>query len=176
MNNWIPKNKIVKFAVIIVSLSILLYFAGLWIVFNETKKIENFYRDTNSNLFKEERFWAIKSIAEINKEPIQTLRNFFVQKGDEVKFIEQTEGAAKASAIKFETSSINVNADSNSKNSFKENIDIRMNVEGSWGNIISFMDKLEKLPFGVFIQNINLDANVPGRWSGFIEFIIFREK
>jgi hypothetical protein len=174
MNNWIPKNKIVKFAIATAIFSVLLYFVGLWFVFNETKKVENFYRDTNSASFKEERFWTIKSIAETNKALIQNLRDFFIQKGDEVKFIEQIEAAAKNSAIKFETSSIDVNADP--KNLFKENIDIKINVAGSWGNIISFLNKLEKLPFGVSIENVSLDANVPENWSGFIEFIIFREK
>ena len=163
-----------KFAVVTAICSVLLYFIGLLIVLNEIKKVENFYSDTNSESFKEEKFWAIKSIAENNKESIQTLKDFFVQKDDEVKFIEQIEGVAKASSLKFETSSIDVRTDV--KNSFKEDIYMKMNVESSWGNIIYFIDKLEKMPFGVSIGNINLEANVPGNWSGSVEFLIFREK
>lgn len=174
MNNWIPKNKVFKFAIATSALSVILYFTGLAMTLSEIAKVENLYRDTNSESFKEEKFWTIKSIAELNKESIQTLRDFFVQKGDEVKFIEQIEGTARSSSVKFETSSIDLKADP--KNLFKEDIDIKMNVEGSWENIMYFMDKLERLPFGVSIENINLDAKTAGDWSGFIEFIIFREK
>jgi Tfp pilus assembly protein PilO len=174
MNNWIPKNKIVRFAIASFLFSVILYFVCLLIVVNEIKKIENLYRNTDSELFKEEKFLAIKSIAEADKEPIQTLRDFFVQKGDEVKFIEKIEETARASSIKFEIVSIDVKV--NPEDSFKEDIGVKMKMEGSWGNIIHFMDKLNKISFGVSIEKVNLDANSPGNWSGSIEFIIFREK
>lgn len=174
MNSWIPKNKIVKFAVTITLFSIALYFIGLFIVFREIKKIENFYHSTESEFSKEEKILAIKSIAEKNKESIQTLRDFFIQKDDEVKFIEQIEKIAKSADLKFEIISINVK--SNQGDSFKEDVDVKMRIEGSWRNILYFVDKLGKVYFGVSVQNINLDTNPPGHWSGFIEFIVFREK
>lgn len=174
MNNWIPKNKVIRFAVTAAIFSILLYFAGLLVVSNEIRKIENFYRDTNSESFKEEKFLAVKSIAEANKESIQTLRDFFIQKGDEVKFIEKIEEVARSSSIKFEITSIDVKT--NQEKSFKEDVDVKMKIEGSWRNTVYFIDRLNKIPFGVSIEEINLDANTPGNWSGFVEFIIFREK
>jgi Tfp pilus assembly protein PilO len=174
MNNWIPKNKIVRFAIAIATLSVILYFVGLFVVFGETKKIENLYNDSNSELFKEEQFLAIKSIADANKESIQTLRDFFIQKGDEVKFIEKIEETARASSIKFEITSIDVGT--NQGNSFEEDVSVKIMVEGSWKNMIYFMDKLKKMPFGVSIEKVNLDANIPGNWSGSVDFVIFREK
>ena len=87
-------------------------------------KIENLYHDINSESSKEEKFWAIKSIAEANKEPVQTLRDFFIQKGDEVKFIEIIEGVAKASSVKFEIASIDVRAVKDA--SFKEDINSKL--------------------------------------------------
>ncbi len=174
MNNWIPKSKVVRFAAIIALFSIILYFVGLLIVLNEINKVKNFYSDTSSESFKEEKFWAIKSIAEANSGPIQTLRDFFIQKGDEVKFIEQIEGVAKTSSIKSEISSIDVAADGADPS--KEDVDVKMNAEGSWKNMMLFLDGLEKMPFGVSIDKVNLDANVPGNWSGSVEFIVFREK
>ena len=174
MNNWIPKNKILNLAIIVAAFSVLLYFVGLLIVLNEIKKIENLYTSAESQTSKEERFWSTKSIAETNKEPIQALRDFFVQKGDEVKFIEQIEGVARASSIKFEISSIDIK--SGQTDSFKEDVGIKMNIEGPWKNLIYFADKLKKMPFGVLIENVNLDVIAPGNWSGVIEFVIFREK
>ena len=174
MGNWIPKNKIVRFAAIAALFSMVLCFSGLFIVFREIKKVENLYNDIESESFKEKKFWVIRSIAETNKEVIQTLRGFFIQKGDEVKFIEQIEEIARGSAIKFDIISIDIKA--NQEDSFKEDVGVKMKMEGSWENVISFVNKLEKMPFGVLINNINLDADIPGHWSGFVEFIIFREK
>ena len=91
---------------------------------------------------------------------IQTLQNYFVQKDDEVKFIEQIEKIARASGVKFEMTSIDVKA--NQPNSFSENVNVKMKLEGFWRGVVSFIDKLEKMPFGVLVEKIDLDANVPG--------------
>lgn len=174
MKSWIPKNKIVRLAVAVAALSVLLYFAGLFVVSREINKIENLYRDTNSELFKEERFWAIKAVAENNKELIQTLRDFFIQKGDEVQFIEKIEKTAEAASVEFEISSIEVKA--NQENPFKEDVNIKMKIAGSWKGVISFIDGLRKIPFGVLIDKVDLDSDASNHWSGSIEFVIFREK
>jgi hypothetical protein len=174
MNNWIPKNKIVWIIIAVTSVSIVLYFVGLFMVLGEIKKIENLYRDSNSESFKEEKFWAITAIAEDNKDNIQTLRNFFIQKGDEVKFIKEIESLAKNSFIKLEIVSIDVKNGENSL--LKENVNIKVKTEGSWRNNIYFIDRLKKLPFGISIEKIDLESSASNNWSGSIEFIIFREK
>jgi Tfp pilus assembly protein PilO len=173
MNNWIPKNKTVRFAAITALFSVILYFGSLFLVSRETNKIENAYYSTESDSYKEEKFRAIKAVAETNKEPIQTLQDFFVQKGDEAKFIEQIENIARASGIKFEISSIDVKA--NQANSFKEDVNVKMKVEGSWQDAMYFIDRLGKMPFGVLVEDVSLNADTPGKWSGSVEFIIFRE-
>lgn len=174
MSNLIPKNKFVILVVIIALLSIVLYCVGLLVVLGEKKEIEELYLNTESESAKEEKISVIKNIAETNKDLIQTLQNYFVQKDDEVKFIEQIEKIARASGVKFEMTSIDVKA--NQPNSFSENVNVKMKLEGFWRGVVSFIDKLEKMPFGVLVEKIDLDANVPGDWSGTIEFIIFREK
>jgi hypothetical protein len=174
MNNWIPKNKFVRFAAIAAILSFILYPLFLFIIIQKTNEIENSYRNTESASSKEERARALKSIAEANKELIQTLQDFLIQKGDEVKFIEQIEKIGRKSSVQFEISSINTKA--SQTNPFKEDIAIKMNTEGPWTNIMNFIDILEKMPFGVSIGNVNLDAKAPDVWSGSVEFIVFREK
>lgn len=174
MNSWIPKNKIIRFAGISALSGIILYFVGLLVVFGEIKKVENFYLNTESESSKEERTLAIKSIAESNKAQIQTLRDFFVKKGDEVTFIEQIEKVANDSSVKFDISSIDVLP--NQTDPFKEDLEVKIKVEGSWKDALSFIDRLEKMPFGVLVQNVNLNADVPGSWAGLVDFTIFREK
>ena len=174
MNNWIPKNRVIKSIATLALLSVTIYFVSLVVVFKEIKKIESFYSNTESESFKEQKFWMIKSILEANNESIVSLKNFLIQKGDEVKFIEQIEEVAKTSGITSEIISIDVK--SNEADSFKENINLKVGVEGSWMNLMTFIDKLEKMSFGVLIENVNLDTETPGNWTGFIEFVIFREK
>ena len=175
MKNWIPKNKTVRLAVVAVLLSVIIYFSALFMVFGETKKLENLYNDSESQSYKEEKLSTIKSIVETNKEIIQKLRDFFIQKGDEVKFIKQIEETARASGVESSIDSINIKTGQGGSPS-KEDVAVRMKMGGSWGNTLSFIDKLEKLPFGVSINRVNLDATTAGQWSGSVEFIIFREK
>ncbi|PIR39938.1 MAG: hypothetical protein COV33_02470 [Candidatus Zambryskibacteria bacterium CG10_big_fil_rev_8_21_14_0_10_34_34] len=174
MNNWIPKNKTIMFAVALASLSIVLYFSGLFIVLREIKKIETAFYSTESDFYKEEKIRVIKSITEINKESIKELQDFFIKKGDEVKFIEQIENAARSFDVDFEIISINVKE--NKTVSFKEDVILKIKLEGSWKEVASFLNKLERMPFGVSIESINLEADIPGKWSGLVEFIVFREK
>lgn len=174
MNNLIPKNKFIIIAITIALLSIVLYCTGLFVVLAEKKEIEELYLSTESESVKEEKISVIKKIAETNKDLIQTLENYFVQKDDEVEFIEQIEKTAKTSGIKFEITSIDVKA--NQRDSFSENVSIKIKLEGSWHGTMFFINGLEKMPFGVSVEKIDLNANVPGGWSGTIEFIIFREK
>jgi hypothetical protein len=175
MNTWIPKNKIVKVVAGILLASVVLYFGGLFIALKQINKVESLYNNTESESSKNDKLSAIKTLAEANQDGIATLRNFFIKKDDEVKFIEQIEMAAKNSSIKSEITSIDVKTEE-IQSPFKEDVEVKMNIEGPWGNVMTFMDKLERLPFGVEVENMNFDASSPKYWSGGIEFIVFREK
>jgi len=174
MNNWVPQNKTIKFAAAIALVSVILYFGGLFVVLRETKKVEDTFHNTESSIYKEKEIRVIKSIVETNKESIKTLQDFFIQKGDEIEFIEKIESVAKSSSVKFEITSIDV--EEAKGDSFKEDVNLKMKLEGSWIEVTSFLDKLEKMPFGVLVEEASLEANTPGDWSGLVEFIIFRER
>ena len=60
--------------------------------------------------------------------------------------------------------------------SFKEDVSVKMNTEGSWTSILKLFDMLEKMPFGASIQNISIDSETRGAWTGSMDVIIFREK
>lgn len=174
MNELIPQKKTVKFAATLAALSFLVYVFCLVYVSYAISNAENMYQDIESESFKKEKAWTIETALESNKDTIQTLRNFFIQKGDEVKFIEEIEKIARQSGIEFKISFIDVRA--SMAKDLKEDVSVRIETEGSWKNILNFADRLEKLPFGVSIEDAQLDSEGAGRWSGFIEFIVFREK
>jgi Tfp pilus assembly protein PilO len=154
--------------------SVCLYLTGLFIVTRETKKVENFYHDSESEFSKNDKLLAIKSITTSNKEILDELRRFFIQKGDEVKFIEQMEKVAKDSSVNFDIATIDIKQ--NPDDSFKEDINVKISISGSWGNLMSFLGKLERMPFGVSIKNTTLNMKNSGEWMGFVEILVFREK
>ena len=174
MNNWVPNKKIIRSAALITMVCTILYFTGLFVVISKINKIENSYNDIESSIYKQERVWTLKALAENNKEDIKTLRDFFIQKEDEVYFIEAIESTARKSGVLFEIASINEKPKEG--DTFEQDILVKIDVEGSWPNILSLLDLLEKMPFGVSIENINLDVDSASKWSGFIELILFKEK
>jgi len=173
MKEWMPKNNIIKFFTIATALIFIMYITGIFVVFAGIQKVRNFYNSIESESTKENKILAIKSAIEENKEDIEKIRNFFIQKGDEVKFIEQIEKTAKGLGVRFEIDSIEVK--SPEEGSLKENVEIRADVLGNWNNIFRFLDKLNKMPFGVTLQNFELMAS-RGEWSGKLDLIVFREK
>lgn len=174
MKNWIPKKTLIVASCIGAGLSIAAYILGLFLVRSEIGKIEGYYSNSESKLGREKRVSAIKSASETYKNEISALRNFFIQKGDEVKFIEKIEEAAKTSGLKFEISALDVKP--NQPKSIKEDVSVRINTEGGWQATMNFLDKIEKMNFGVSVNEVNLDAKSSGVWSGFVEFVVFRNK
>lgn len=173
MNNLNSKNKILKVVIGIATLCLVLYFTFLFLVKKEIKKAEDAYTNSNPDSFSEEQLWQVKSIVEKNEAEIETLRNFFIRKGDEVKFIEKIESLARVSGINFEIDSIETK--NGQKDSVKEDVYVKMKIEGSWRGVTYFMDKLRKMPFGASIESVNLDVKSKNIWSGDLLFIIFRE-
>lgn len=155
-------------------LSFLVYMVALFVVLGQMRQVEQIYTDSESESSKEERSWAIRSLVEDNKENVGILRNFFIRRGDEVGFIKAIEEMGRRSAVNFEISSIDVRT--KETDTIKEDVFVKINVEGSWNSIMSFIDRLEKTTFGLEVQNVTLDAKTVGVWSGFIELSIFREK
>lgn len=172
--NWIPKKQTVVITSIFLVLCIITYLGALIIANQKQKEIENIYRNSESEVSKQERKWILKSALSLYAEEISTLRNLFIKKGDEVNFIEKIESLGQQSGIKFEIKSIDLK--NKTEDSFKEDINIKISISGKWENILSFLDSLEKMPFGALVDSVDLDTNAPGEWEGNISLIVFREK
>lgn len=173
MKNWIPKKSLVIVSSAFSLGFFLFYFISSIYVFWQINKIESYYSDTESRSGREERAMAIRLFSENNKEQINTIRSFFIKEGEEANFIENIEVAATKSGVKFDIAEINIQ---NSENqNFKENVEVNMKVEGDWSSIMSFIDSLEKMPFGTYVYDVGLDKG-NSVWSGTINFLVFREK
>lgn len=174
MKNWIPKKSLIVTFSTIAALSVILYAGSLFFVTWQINKIESYYSDTESRSVREERSKIIKVFMNENDSYVSNMRKFFIQNGDEVKFIEQIEEVAKSSGIKFVIN--NIDEKLCQQDSFKEDVNVRFGVEGEWNKIFSFIDQLETMEFGVQVKDFSLDYVDRSTWSGSVDFIVFREK
>jgi Tfp pilus assembly protein PilO len=142
-------------------------------VFWQIKKIEDYYQNTESKSSVEEKIRSLELALTNNQGEVEMVRKFFVQKGDEISFIEQLEKLGNQVGLKFEITSIDVKP--NQAKNLKEDVTVRVGVDGSWENIMKFVDGLEKMSFGVMVQDLNIDTKSETGWSGFLEFVVFRE-
>lgn len=173
MKNWIPKKSLVIVSSIFSVTFFLFYAISSAYVFWQIDKIENYYSDTESRSGREERARFIRSFSETNKEQINAIRSFFIKEGEEADFIETIEASASSSGVKFDIAQINIQ--DNDKQTLKENVEVNMKIEGSWASVMTFINSLEKMPFGTYVYDLSLDkAN--GVWSGNVNFLVFREK
>ncbi len=173
MSHWIPKNKILILVATILGLSVVLYIFGIFLVKSKINSIKSAYTASESKFVQEERREIINEILKSRSAEIEKLRRFFVAKGDEVVFIEKIESLARENGLLFEIDTI---SQSTAGTNNKQDIIIKMDIEGGWHNVMTFIKDLETMPFGVAISSIELDAKAKSGWSGFIEFAVFREK
>lgn len=174
MKNWIPKKQYLTFSIVLAIFCFILYVGGLFSVWSQLGEMEAFYNDSDSKSARYEKAKAIKSIADSEKDYIAILRGFFIKKENEVDFIEKIEEVGSTAGIKFDIFSID--SKSAKDESVKEDLMVRVNVEGDWEKILLFADTLEKMPFGISIQNLRVDAKDGKSWSGTIELIAYKEK
>lgn len=174
MKHWIPKKQIIVVFICGAVLSALIYFTGLSLAFMEIGKIENIYNNNETKSAKYQRAMSLQTFIDGNQGYLSSLKNFFIKNDDEIKFIEQIEEIGKKSGIVFEIDSINDTKNKDDK--IVKEILIKVKMEGEWGQVVGFVDSLEKMPFGVSIQTLSLDVNANKKWSGSVEFIVYKEK
>ena len=175
MNNWVPKRKSLQLTVLATLCSLLIYIFGIYSVATIISDIELSLQESRAALNREEAGQLLKKTLEDNAGYIDTIRDFFVVQGDEVEFIETIESMGQRSGVDFEISNINP-VKSKDESAIKEDISVRVNVEGSWVECMTFFALIEKMPFGVFVENVSLDSLGKGDWSGSVQFLVFREK
>ena len=95
-----------------------------------------------------------------SKPEMEKVNNSILSKDGDVGFIEKLETVAKSNGLDVVINSLSVEdipgVNSNNLTSLK----IRATVEGGWAGSVSFLTKLESLPFILRVEKFNL-ANFP---------------
>lgn len=172
MNSWIPNKKIIVASSLTLFVCIVVYISFFILLKRKVHSIEVAYSNTASILSLEEQARVNRFIALENKDNIDFINQYFIERGDEVLFIEDIEKYARSLNLKFDIVSISPVKPTSSEVAIKETL-VKMNLEGSWQNLIVFLDGLYKLPFGVSVQNFGFDKASNGIWGLTIEFVVF---
>jgi hypothetical protein len=174
MHHIVPKKNLLLFSVSIALVTILIYFTSQFLVQKEMNKVKNAHEDVESVLYRKERINALEVLVANNQDQINKLREFFIKKGDEVRFIEHIESIAKESGVDFEIGTIDFKQDDS--DSISEDVLVKINLKGGWRGLTMFVDRLEKSYFGVLIQEVDINSSSVGSWFGSVTFKLYREK
>lgn len=173
MKSWLPNSKIFRIAIVFFAITLLIYLFSLGALLKKKSEIKDHNSQTFSALTQEEDALRLQSILDTNKELIGSVRGFFIPKNDDISFIESIESVGETSGVRSEISSI---TPGKNKDENKETILVKTNFEGSWVSVMRYLDRLEKMDFGVYVQNINIESPAAGNWEGSVEFIIYKDK
>lgn len=173
MKMLMPNKKIFRIAIVFFVVAVLVYVLSIFLLFKKKAEIKTHSSLTFSALAQEEEALRIQNILDKNKEIVTYIRNFFIDKNDDISFIEDIEMVGNMNGVNYEIVSI---TPQKNKDDSKEEMLIKINFNGSWNSVIGYLLKLEKLEFGTNIQNMNIERSGGGRWEGFIEFLVYKNK
>ena len=105
---------------------------------------------------------------------IKIVDGFFVKSGEEPYFVGKVENLGKSLGLKVETDSISDG--SLVKDGFKV-FNVVIKYEGSWNNVISFLNNLESMPYAVIVNGISINLPEGDKlWSGTAEISVYKAK
>jgi hypothetical protein len=175
MNKYIPDKKDLYGAVGMLAAGVLIFVAAIIAV---SSKISTIYEESMQAetvaIGIEEAFIIKKDLAELHDE-VSILNSYFIQSGDEVRFIEKLESVARASNVKIEISSIAVGKEP-TQSAFTENLGMRIRFEGDRASIHNFLKRMESMPHAVSLGNFSFELLVDELWSGQIEVSVLKIK
>jgi hypothetical protein len=96
----------------------------------------------------------------------------------EIPFIEQIETLAKSNNLAAKTNSVSANSVTVG---VTRNFVMQVAVDGSWSNILNFLNQVENLPYGLNIDNVSVskgvakDKNTTSSWSATLDISVIEK-
>jgi hypothetical protein len=165
------KSIIFSFLVLLGSLSILSFL--VFSTIKESNRDNGKSPEEVDNISPEEKVAYIKKISNEKKDEISVVNNSFINSGEEVNIIKNTEDVAKNSGVSASISS--VAEEKYIDGDFKQGINIRVEFSGSWDSINRFIQGMEKVSYAIDIRSLTYLKNpVTGKWSGDLNFVAYK--
>lgn len=149
MKNLTLAKKIFLSLVVINVIVFGLYAFLFWKVIDRSQTTATLMAEETADRQKNDALQAIKQSLNENKDFISQIDSFFVAPDGVVSFITFLEKLGSDSGVKINIGSVAVNPDSKDPNDFKENLSLKLEIEGTWQNVVYFLSRLENLPYRV---------------------------
>lgn len=149
MKNLTIAKKIFLSLVVINVIVFGLYAFLFWKVIDRSQTTAMLLAEERSDRQKNDALQAIKVSLTENKDFISQIDSFFIAPDGVVGFITFLEKLGKDSGVKINIGSVAVNPDSKDPKDFKENLKLKLEIEGTWQNVVYFLSRLENLPYRV---------------------------
>ncbi len=149
MKNLTVAKKIFLSLVVINVIVFGLYAFLFWKVIDRSQTTATLLAEERSDRQKNDALQAIKVSLTENKDFISQIDSFFISPDGVVGFITFLEKLGKDSGVKINIGSVAVNPDSKDPKDFKENLKLKLEIEGTWQNVVYFLSRLENLPYRV---------------------------
>lgn len=120
-----------------------------WKVIDRSQTTAKLLVEETADKQKNDALQAIKMSLSDNKDFISQIDSFFIAPDGVVGFITFLETLGKDSGVAIAIGSVDVNPDSKDPNDFKESLNLKLEIEGTWQNVLYFLSRLENLPYQV---------------------------
>ncbi|MFO0718645.1 MAG: hypothetical protein U0522_01280 [Candidatus Paceibacterota bacterium] len=163
-----------KQTLILVILLVFFVLGGYYFLFvlikNKNEKVSLFSQEIDLYLERESMRRTTEKTAEELSEKIQKLESYFLHKDEVVPFIESIEDAGGKSGVDVSIASVGVTGAPQIVESTgvgsgvvdekkDEMLALRLDVKGSWGNVMNFVSYIENLPYKVSVDRVLFHKN-----------------
>ena len=120
-----------------------------WKIQDQSKKTSVLLAQEITDRQKDDSLRAIKISLDENKDFISQIDSFFIAPDGVVNFITSLEKLGRESGVGVNVSSVAVAPDAKVANDFKESLKLKLDVSGSWQDVLHFLSRIENLPYRV---------------------------
>jgi hypothetical protein len=165
----------------------LLYYFGLNDIRDKNNNIYVLKNNLSSQVEKQRYMSSMEQMIENTDTNITKINTSIIQKGEDVKFIEEIEGIAKDNNLIINIDSLSVEENTSFVSSGLAILKVKANMSGGWAGVYSFLSQIESMPFRIKIDKFALISNVDQvmvgtksanskQWQGIFEISVLKYK
>ena len=180
------KTKIKKIFIISVIFVLIAWSAAVLLflsIENKNKKNSILFNEIAEQTSRRDEVVTLSRNTKALEEGMSKLDELFVGNSQEavVSLIEEVESIAKTSGSKLVISQVNISPIGNENlDKYFENVDLKIEVEGSWKEVYYFLNLLENLPYNIKFKQNKIDSTNDNSgnlgWEAYFNVSVVRAK
>jgi hypothetical protein len=154
------KNSSLKKIIGLLVLAVILLFGGIFLLFqnvkDQTENASKIQNDISSTESQNQYVMSLQESLKNSNPDITKIDNSILSTDQDVTFIESFETLAKNNGLSIVINSLSVGDIPNVTSNNLTSLEIRASAKGSWIGTISFLSKLEAMPFIMRVEKFDL--------------------